>query len=313
MIDIRLRTKVADPAVAALAGKILGPADYDLLLTGPTYVRMPDNRPLAVYLPAALAGVTDERVYAVLHSLKSITTNNRGLASGTRRLRRGANTGNLAARTESRSVASTLLGAMDPSGQRRYCRLTSWTGRHLPEWQALQPFLQRIAAEFRAHVPDRYANQQAQAERTHPDWVVPGTPYTTITVNNTFPTGVHTDKGDLDAGFSSIAVLRRGPYTGGNLVFPQYRVAVDLHDGDLILMDAHQWHGNTALTCGCGRRPNGPCDACGAERISVVSYMRTRIVNCADAATENSRAQHLAEARAGFPPDPGPPDPDHGV
>jgi hypothetical protein len=250
--------------------------------------------------------MTDER-YDILHELRALRSSNRGLASGTKRLRRGG-TETPAHRTESVPIASTIVGAIDPAGQRLYCRLTAWTGRNLPQWQALHPLLQAVAGHLRQHVPDRYAAQQARADATDPAWIVPGTPFSTITVNNTYPTGVHTDKGDLDEGFSTIACLRRGEYTGGQLVFPAYRVAVDLKHGDLILMDAHQWHGNVPIVCACGRRLNGPCPTCAAERISIVSYYRTKIERCADADTEAARGRALYDRRAHEPRRP--PDPD---
>jgi Oxygenase domain of the 2OGFeDO superfamily len=302
VIDLRLRTKVADQAMQDLAGKVLGPADYDVLLTGRTFVRMPDGRPLACYLPGALAEATAaEGVYEVLHSLRSYTSENRGLASGTRRLHRGSGEA-LSARTDSMPIASAIVGAVDPIGQQRYCRLTAWTGRNLPAWETLHPLLRAVAAQLAEHVPDRYAAQAGEAGRTDPAWVVPGTPFSTVTVNNTYPTGVHTDKGDLDAGFSTITCLRRGEYSGGILVFPQYRVAADLHDGDLILMDAHQWHGNTVLTCACGTRPNGPCEACGAERISLVAYFRTKVAQCGSPDEEHARAVANADNRSKLHP-----------
>lgn len=298
MIDLRLRTRVADTAIRdTVAGRVLGPRDYDILLTGagPVRVRMPDNRPLCVYLPAALATVFTDDVYTVLHSLRRTTTSNRGLASGTRRLRRGG-ADTPATRTESLPVPSAVLGAVDPMGQTRYCRLTAWTGRHLPEWQTLHPPLRAIAALMAEHVPDRYAAQQARAAASDPAWVIPGTPFSTITVNNTYPTGTHTDKGDLDEGFSTIACLRRGgAYTGGQLIFPAYRVAVDMHDGDLLLMDAHQWHGNVPITCACGTRLTGACPTCHAERISIVAYFRTKITECGDPDTEADRAARRGE------------------
>lgn len=298
MIEIRLRTRTSAAHIQSLTGKVLGPADYDVLLTGATTVRKPDGRPLAVYLPGALAEhAQDEANYEVLHSLKGATSSNRGLASGSRRLRRGSE-GAYASRTESLPIASTVIGSVDPMGQQRYCRLTAWTGRNLPQWEQLHPLLRAIAEQLRAHVPDRYAVQAAEIAKADPAWVVPGTPFTTITVNNSYSTGVHTDKGDLEAGFSTIACLRRGTYTGGQLVFPEYRVAVDMHDGDLLLMDAHDWHGNCAMTCGCGERLKGPCTECGAERISIVSYMRSKVAECGSPAEEAARALAGAEKRS---------------
>lgn len=292
LVDVRLRTRLHPGALAAMAGKVLGPADYDLLLTGPARVRKPDGRPLCVYLPGVLAAhSTDPTVYGVLHGLRA-KTDNRGQASGTQRVVHGN-------RTRSLAVPSMIVGSYDPGGQQRYCRLTAWTGRNLPAWQQLHPLLQTVAALLAAHVPERHAAQAAAAAAADPAWVVPGTPFSTVTVNNTYPTGVHTDRGDLDAGFSTIGCVRRGQYTGGVLVFPEWRVAADLHDGDLLLMDAHDWHGNTALTCGCGTRPNGPCAGCGAERISVVSYFRTGIGGCGTPADEAARAQAGAARRSG--------------
>jgi len=293
--EVRLRTRVSEDAIREhLSGRVLGPADYDVLLTGPTRVRKPDGRPLCVYLPGALAEqVAEPAVYEVLHSLRDRLTKNRGAASGTRRLRGGN-----VRRSYALETASAVIGAVDPMGQIRYCRLTAWTGENLPQWRILQPLLAEVAANFAQHVPDRYAAQLAEAARTDPAWVVPGTPFSTVTVNNTYPTGVHKDKGDLDKGFSTIGVLRRGSYIGGHLVFPAWRVGVDLHDGDLILMDAHDWHGNTVIVCECGREARGACPDCGAERISVVSYFRTKVADCGSPDEELTRGDARRAALA---------------
>jgi hypothetical protein len=179
--ELRLRSRVADAAIRDnLAGKILGPADYDVLLTGPTRLLTPAGKPLCVFLPGAVADhAQDDTTYDVLHSLRSYGTKNRGLASGTRRL---DPTGR--GRSYATDVKSMIVGAVDPMGQQRYCRLTAWTGLHLPEWQQLQPLLKAVADNLAEHVPDRYRAQMAFVQRTHPDWVVPGTPFTTVTVNN---------------------------------------------------------------------------------------------------------------------------------
>lgn len=294
MISIRVRSRIPQQELDAKVGKVISDDAYNLLLTGPSRVFMPDGKLLCVYLPGVMAPVLTPEVYGILHSLRSETTNNRGTASGTRGVQVGQQK-----RTYFGHVSSNILGAFDPGGTFKFCRLTAWTGKHLPEWERLQPVLQRVAQEMKAHVPDRYAAQMEEIDRTHPDWVVPGTPFTTITVNNTYPTGVHTDKGDLDKGFSSIFTLRRGSYTGGRFVFPEYRVAVDLQDNDLILMDAHQWHGNTPIVCACGERRTSYCSVCAAERVSVVSYMRTAMVKCGSEQEEVQRAVAYRERTKG--------------
>lgn len=294
MISVRLRSRISKQELDEKVGKVVGDDAYNLLLTGPSRVFMPDGRPLCVYLPGVMKRVVTEEQYAVLHSLRGDKTNNRGPASGSKATRVGGQK-----RQYFMPVSSNILGAFDPGGTFKFCRLTAWTGKNLPEWGRLHPALRAVADNMRTHVLDRYAAQMEEIEQTHSDWVVPGTPFTTITVNNTYPTGVHTDKGDLDKGFSTIFCLRRGEYSGGKFVFPEFRVGVDLQDGDLILMDAHQWHGNTAIICACGEKRTACCEACGAERISVVSYMRTAMTKCASEADEIRRAREYRERTKG--------------
>lgn len=159
---------------------------------------------------------------------------------------------------------------------------------------------QRIAAEgdrlayddfWTAAAPERFANQMRMVERTQPEWVIAGTPFTTVTVNNTYPTGVHTDAGDLPEGFGNLAVLRYGEYRGGLFTFPRYRVGIDMQHRDVLICDVHEWHGNTAMELLSE----------DAERISVVCYYRRDAHKCGTAADEAQRAllyQHRHEEGA---------------
>ena len=293
--QLRVRTRISDDVIKAdkLNRQVQPPSetsrgDWDVVLTnGPVRVDRPDGKPLCVYLPGVMRDFSqDERVYQVLHSLRGYTTNNRGAAGGTPRIKRGTQKRSYA----SWPVASAMVGVSEATSIYRYCRLTAWTGEHLPEWEALHPMLREVARHFAERVPNRFRAQMEAALQTRPEWVIAGTPFTTLTVNNSYSTGVHQDGGDLEAGFSTLTVLRRGPYTGGQLCFPAYRVAVDMHDGDLLLMDAHDWHGNAAMICACGNAMMKMCDACGAERISVVTYFRTEVQKCSSPDEEFQKA-----------------------
>lgn len=287
LTELRLRTQLRPEDLTPKTGKVVGRADYDLLLTGAARVNKPDGRPLCVYLPGALLVHTQNAdIYDVLHSLRTQTTTNRIAASGTIGVKYGT-TG----QADARPTPSAIIGTLDPTAHQKYCRLTAWTGKNLPGWTTLTPLLVAMAQEFARHVPDRYAAQTGYTTRTHPAWLVPGTPFTTVTVNNTYATGMHKDSGDLEEGFSTLACLRRGTYYGGYLTFPEYRVAVDMQDGDLLLMDAHEWHANTALICACANRLFGMCDTCQAERISVVAYYRKKMIDCGTVEEEAHRAE----------------------
>lgn len=294
MMEYRVRSKISPEHMAQMAGKMLVPTDIDILLTGagPTKFLKPNGQPLAIHLPGVMAELCDE-AYDTLHELKNSYTSNRGMASGSQRAMGASKT------SYARAVDSAIIGSFDRSQRFNYCRLTAWSGKETEKWQGLFPFLRGVAKHLEEHVPDRFAAQMQQASVTRPDWVIAGTPFTTVTVNNTYATGVHTDKGDLHEGFSTIVALRKGEFKGGTLCFPEYRIGVDLQHGDLILMDAHEWHGNIEFDPKPerdldGRMVGDP----GFERISVVSYFRTNMVSCASAAEELSRKENLKESEA---------------
>lgn len=268
--ELRLRSRVAPEAIAEMKGKIVTDNEYDVLLDGPTRILKPDGKPLAVYLPGALPGDLLEETYATLHSLKASITDNRGDASGTQRVMTPAG------RSRTKDVSSAIVGAFESTPPFFYCRLTAWSGREMEQYRDLFPLFEAIAAHFAEHVPDRFAAQMRFVNATHPDWRIGSTPFTTVTVNNTYPTGVHTDAGDLDEGFSTLAVLKKGDYHGGRLVFPEFRVAADMKHGDVLLMDAHEWHGNTALHLDdplCVQ-----CDAKAVEEVLATTTMLSRPV-----------------------------------
>jgi hypothetical protein len=281
--ELRVRTRLNGAQLERLKGNFVQRDGIDVMLTGPTEVRLPSGELLAKYLPGALSDVFADDVRDILFLASQGTTDNRGRASGYERKKNKAK----ASRTRTPHVRSSILGSFDrsPAHQMR-CRLTAWSGTEIDKWQALFPMFQQINGYFKAHVPDRYAAQERFSERTHPDWLIAGTVFSTVTVNRSYPTGVHTDAGDLDEGFSTLAVLRKGNYSGGIFTFPEYRIGVNMQHGDLLLMDAHQWHGNTPMTCGVCGQGMGAVDlypdhtACGVERISVVSYYRTKMAEC---------------------------------
>ena len=273
LTELRVRTRAPKAELDKKVGKILTEKDVSVLLTGPTRVVGPNGAPLIIFLPRVTSYALADTHYPALHAIQD-NTDNRGHASGSRRIK-------VHRQNRANRVKSTIIRNFDPAGGRfPYCRTTAWTGKNTEQFRSMYPLFQHIAKQMQRHVPQRYAAQMEMVKRTHPDWRVADTPYTTMTVNNTYPTGVHVDKGDLDEGFSCLAVWRRGDYSGGCLAFPEWRVAIDLHEGDLVLMDAHQWHGNTAMEL----------HSEDAERISLVLYYRTKLAACGSGESERVKA-----------------------
>ncbi len=284
MIDIRLRSKISEEELQQKVGKILTDNDYNILITKDTTVRFPNGQVGAIYLREVIPEELGDGSYDVLHSLKSQQTSNRGLASGLPRLKRGGG----GTRTDTaKSIASAIIGNLDPVGMQQYCRLTAFSGKEFDKYKSLFPLFVFIGEQMKKFAPERYNAQMEFVNRTNKDWVIEGTPFTTITVNNSYPTGVHTDKGDLDEGISTLACIKKGDCEGGYLVLPEYRIAFKMGDRDLLIFDAHQWHGNTKLEM----------NSDDAERISIVSYYRTKMEECGTAEEEYEKRLNYAERK----------------
>ena len=293
--------------VAHWAGEFPRETWYDRLLPpSDVTVLKPDGSPLMSVLRGVLTGDIYRAVYqAVAPLARSAPLKNRGVAAGNIKesderelfssVPRG---GRLGKRTKARyqpvkrdgTVSNTVygkdapsffLGASDRSSRYPYCRQTAYTAQYPERIQQLLPGLHLLNQIFAEVLPSRYAAQADAIRQIQPAWVFPGTVFTTATVNRNWQTALHTDKGDLAAGFGVMICLRAGTYTGGYYVMPEYRVAVDLQAGDVLLSDVHCLHGNTALVG----------DAIRYERMTVVCYYRERMQDCGTPAEELQRAK----------------------
>jgi hypothetical protein len=299
LMEYRVRSVVPPEEIEDKVGKVLTEEDFNLLVTRDAVVRKPNGQPLLIYRRGVIPPELRESTWPILSELRKTKTANRGYAGGSKRVEIASGK-----RSEAKRVASALVGSFERQGPRKYCRLTAWTGQETRKYKILWPLLEFISGRLAEDVPDRYAAQLAAVRATHPDWIIPGTVFSTVTVNNTYETGVHKDAGDLAEGFSTLACFRRGDYSGGHLVFPEFRVAVDMQDGDLLLMDAHEWHGNVFLdppplyTINGTRQDRDPeTGQPPYERISVVSYFRTKMATCGSLDDENERRLVAEEQR----------------
>lgn len=168
--------------------------------------------------------------------------------------------------TYANTVLSGIAGWYDRYPRIPYLRPTAYTEHNMDKFKLSFPFLQTLDEAFRHYLPWRWKNQKEASKKIDPRYLVPDTVFTTITVNKSFRTAAHLDAGDLDTGLSNLLVLsNNGNYKGGYLVFPEYRVAVNVRPGDLLLVNNHEViHGNTPIELLCEE----------AERISLVCYFR---------------------------------------
>lgn len=191
--------------------------------------------------------------------------------------------------TYANSVFSGIAGFFDRYPRIPYGRATSYTEHNREKYEMSFPFLQHLSKGFEELLPTRYAAQKAAANKIDPKFVIPGTPFTTVTVNKTFRTACHRDAGDFNEGMSNLLVLsNNGNYEGGYLVFPEIRVAVSVRPGDLLLVNNHEIiHGNTEMKMLDDE----------AERISLVVYLREKMLELGSWDYEQTRKQFVEDRR----------------
>lgn len=175
----------------------------------------------------------------------SITwTEGRGTASGGsfKRIRKD---GSVANTTVGNFVQSGAVGYMDRNALVHYCRKTAFTHQYFDKFKTGLPFVHEVDRLYKELCPEYYTKQKAIAEGTNKNYVIENTAFTTVTVNRNFQTAVHKDAGDFPDGFGNLCVYREGSFEGAHFCLPQYRVAVELQNCDMLFVDVHKWHGNT--------------------------------------------------------------------
>ncbi len=192
-------------------------------------------------------------------------------------------------------VASSPIGYFDETKFVKLpCRLTHFTRTNYEKYENGLPFIQKIDKCFKELIPLSYQSQLMRATQRN-DLRIPGTSFSTITINRNFRTALHRDRGDYQKGFGNLTVLERGKYHGGYTVFPQFGVGVDVRHGDFLAMDVHQWHSNSEIyeteedkkyneSLPKVFKDNPEVGTAGLDkkytRLTFVCYLREKLANC---------------------------------
>jgi len=174
-------------------------------------------------------------------------------------------TANEASHTNAKAKAPRKHATMKPQQKPQpQCRMTAYTAKFLERYQDCLPVFSKVSRLFKSLVPKRYKAQALAVREISPEFVIPGTVFTTVTVNKNFRTALHKDSGDYEQGFGMMTVTSVGEYGGGYTLFPQYGFGIDCKAGDVLAMDVHQWHCNSEMT-GTG------------TRVSYIFYVREKM------------------------------------
>lgn len=294
MKRIDLKNELSDEDVDKLAGEHLDETFYDTLLQEEAEVYKPNGDLLCLYAKQQASLEQCGIAYKSLHRIVGVDVNNRGKATGKDLMVYKPREDGLRSKTNKvlqnrfpklRGSSSGIIGFFDRYSRRPYCRQTAYNINHTNKFADMMPFVKAVDDSFQKHIPERYAKQLEVVKRTHADFYISGTAFTTITVNTNWQTAIHKDQGDLKTGFGVMCALRSGYYEGCYLVFPKFRIAIDMQNQAICFGDVHEWHGNTPF-----RKK-----AKDAVRISLIFYYREKMQQCMSAKKELERAKQRKE------------------
>jgi len=279
METIKLERKISANEAEKLKGKQLDDNSYDTIINKSCDAYDLNGKLLFKYRKNAIPMEILKSGYdAFKGSIAS--TDGRGTAAGGnfKRIRKDGTVSNISI---AKKVLSGNVGYMDAGAMVHYCRRTAFARDHFDKFKEGIPFVEFINKKYEEYCPAYYTKQMAIAKGTNRNYKIGETCFTTVTVNENFPTAVHKDSGDYQEGFGNLIVYREGDYKGSYFCLPEYRAAIDMQNCDLLFADVHRWHGNT------------PFNECSEDykRIAFVLYYRENMYKCKQPSEELAKVK----------------------
>jgi hypothetical protein len=303
---------IGEEKAEGLIRKFLDQEHYEQLLDETGTLYKPNGDVLAVLLRSCLRPELCERVRSIVRKAalrQTIASGNRGTAAGTGmvdRLRRDGSKAKIKGVPHLRDLSDEdymrLKNATDGvigymargirGGEVYPCRLTMYKGALPSEMKKMMEFIEAIqvgwhfAAEHNSYISKRLVAQIEMTTEIPTSFLLRSpdeksksgirtTLFTTVTCNRNLRTAAHKDKGDFKEGFGMMACL--GQFQGCELVFPRYKAAVRYREGDILIADVHEVHGNTPLLNPDGTVPELDSEP---ERLVTVLYIQEKMDQC---------------------------------
>ena len=266
LTTVKLTHELPEKDVAALAGQSIGAGHYTRLIDPFTIYLKPNGQFLCLWLKDRIPLSLQRDAYRVLQH-KSIappgSAAHRPTASG-----HGAD----------RKAGTGIIGCFDRDGRHHpYARKTAFTKNYPHLFKQFLPYCQKVNDLYKEALLEIHGNQAFAAAFTDPAWLIEDTVFSTVQVKKGFRTHVHTDGNNLHNSVAPMTCFTNAQ--GCELIFPKYEVAVPYGNGDLLLANVHEWHGNGPLLS----------DPATSVRITCIFYLRARMPQCGPPEAELKR------------------------
>jgi hypothetical protein len=178
-----------------------------------------------------------------------------------------------------------LFGALPRTQVRNdFCRFSENTTNFADQMPYVTAIAGEVAALYRTHLPDAYAAHMDLAAQIDSAWRFAGTPFCTCNFNYNFAIPYHRDAGNQQGVFSNVFIARKG-VLGGQLVLPEFGVALAMRNGHLVVFSGTRViHGVTPIVRLTGAKL--------AYRCSIVLYTMAGMEKCLCPEAEMERCRN---------------------
>tara|TARA_R110001599_G_scaffold326495_1_gene539095 strand:- start:19 stop:852 length:834 start_codon:yes stop_codon:yes gene_type:complete len=136
---------------------------------------------------------------------------------------------------------SSVFGALPRVALRNdFCRFSNQTVGEKNNTDKLFTFQKTLCGIYEKYLPELY-NYDLQKARglVDDDYRLIDTPYTTANINVNHAIKYHKDSGNIKGSFSNVLILKEH-CNGGELVLPEYRIALEQSDGALCIFKGQE-------------------------------------------------------------------------
>lgn len=139
------------------------------------------------------------------------------------------------------ATKSSVFGALPRISIRNdFCRFSNKTTEEKQNFNKLFTFQKTLCEIYKKYLPELYEYDLNKARETvNDDYRLIDSPYTTANINVNHAIKYHKDTGNIKESFSNVLILKEH-CTGGELVLPDYRIALEQADGALCIFSGQK-------------------------------------------------------------------------
>lgn len=141
-------------------------------------------------------------------------------------------------RTSGLVTTSRIFGYMPRIVQRSdYCRIASLAKDFPKEHDIVCRYAKMTCELYQKEDPDMYKIHEYEARtKVRPQYIIPGTPFTSGIINKNNPLKYHFDSGNFKSVYSNMLAFKHN-VTGGYLSLPEYDIGLEIADNSVLIFD----------------------------------------------------------------------------